>query len=167
MSAWRYIPGRWWIFAIPHIVFLLVGTAILLSYANGLRLQDSWFPMDEMLFLGIFFIAFPPLFTAVLLFRIRRGNIREEILLREGVPVEAVLLSMTETGTTVNNTPEIEMELSLSLPDGVTRVVRHRCFVSFLDLAGLSPGDRLQVTVDPQDPDRMVVMTSKIIPESD
>ncbi len=165
MNAWRYIPGRWWIFAIPHIVFLVVGIVILLAYANGLRTPDSWFPMDEMLFLGIFFIAFPPLFTAVLLVRIRRGNIREEALLENGVPVEAVLLSMMETGTTVNNAPEIEMELSLNLPDGGTRVVRHRCFVSLLDIARLSPGDRLQAAVDPEDPDRMVVVTSRIIPE--
>ena len=167
MSAWRYIPGRWWIFAIPHIVFLVVGIVILLAYANGLRAPDTWFPMDEMLFLGIFFIAFPPLFTAALLVRIRRGNTREEALLREGIPVEAVLLSMMETGTTVNNAPEIEMELSLNLPDGGTRIVRHRCFVSLLDLARLSPGDRLHASVGPEDPDRMVVITSKVIRESD
>ncbi len=167
MSAWRYIPGRWWIFAIPHLVFLVVGIVILLAYANGLRTPDSWFPMDEMLFLGILFIAFPPLFTAVLLFRIRRGNIREEAILENGVPVEAVLLSMMETGTTVNNAPEIEMELSLNLPDGSTRVIRHRCFVSLLDLAGLSIGDRLPAAMDPEDPDRMVVMTSKVIPAPD
>ena len=167
MSAWRYIPGRWWIFAIPHTVFLVVGIVILLAYTNGLRAPDTWFPMDEMLFLGIFFIAFPPLFTAVLLFRIRRGNIREETLLEEGIPVEAVLLSMTETGTTVNNAPEIEMELSLNLPDGSTRIVRHRCFVSLLNIVRLSPGDRLLATVDPEDPERMVVITSNVIPESE
>ena len=167
MSAWRYIPGRWWIFAIPHVVFLVVGIVILLAYAGGLRVPDSWFPMDEMLFLGITFIVFPPLFTAILLFRIRRGNIREEALLREGIPVEVVILSMTETGTTVNNAPEIDMELSLNLPDGTIRKFRHRCFVSILDLAGLSPGDRLHATVDPENPDRMVVITSKVISESD
>ncbi len=167
MSTWRYIPGRWWIFVIPHVVFLVVGIVILLAYAGGLRTPDSWFPMDEMLFLGIIFIAFPPLFTTVLLLRIRRGNIREEALLREGIPVEVVILSMTETGTTVNNAPEIDMELSLNLPDGGTRVVRHRCFVSLLDLARLSRGDRLHATVDPEDPDRMVVITSKVISESD
>jgi len=157
MSAWRYIPGRWWIFAIPHTVFLIVGIIILLAYAGGLRTPNTWFPMDEMLFLGIFFIVFPPLFTAAFLLKIRRGNIREETLLRDGIPVEVVLLSMTETGTTVNNAPEIDMELSLNLPDGGTRIVRHRCFVSLLDLARLSPGDRLQATVDPEDPDRMKV----------
>ncbi len=167
MSAWRYIPGRWWIFAIPHVVFLAVGIAILLAYAGGLRTPDSWFPMDEMLFLGIFFIVFPPLFTAVLLLRIRRGNIREESLLKDGIPVEVVILSMTETGTTVNNAPEIDMELSLNLPDGGARVIRHRCFVSLLDLARLSPGDRLHASVGPEDPDRMVVITSKVIRESD
>ena len=167
MSAWRYIPGRWWIFAIPHVVFLAVGVVILLAYAGGLRASDTWFPMDEILFLGITFIVFPPLFTAALLFRIRRGNIREEALLREGIPVEVVILSMTETGTTVNNAPEIDMELSLNLPDGSIRKFRHRCFVSTLDLAGLSPGDRLHATVDPENPDRMVVITSEVIPESD
>jgi len=167
VSAWRYIPGRWWIFAIPHTVFLIVGIVILLAYAGGLRTPDTWFPMDEMLFLGITFIVFPPLFTAALLLKLRRGNIREETLLRDGIPVEVVLLSMTETGTTVNNAPEIEMELSLNLPDGGTRVIRHRCFVSLLDLARLSPGDRLYATVDPDDPDRMVVMTSKVAWESD
>lgn len=159
MSAWRYIPGRWWIFAIPHVVFFVVGIVILWAYVNGLRVPDSWFPMDEMLFLGITFIVFPPLFTAILLFKIRRGNIREEALRREGIPVEVVILSMTETGTTVNNAPEIDMELSLNLPDGGTRIVRHRCFVSLLDLVRLSPGDRLHATVDPEDPDRMVVIT--------
>ncbi len=167
MSAWRYIPGRWWIFAIPHVVFLVVGIVILLAYAGGLRVPDSWFPMDEMLFLGITFIVFPPLFTVALLFKIRRGNIREEALLREGIPVEVVILSMTETGTTVNNAPEIDMELSLNLPDGSIRKFRHRCFVSTLDLVRLSPGDRLHATVDPENPDRMVVITSKVISESD
>jgi len=167
MSAWRYIPGRWWIFAIPHVTFLIVGAAILVAYANGLRAPDTWFPMDEMLFLGIFFIAFPPLFTAILLLKIRKGNIREEELLRSGIPVEAILLSMTETGTTVNNAPEIEMELSMTLPNGNIGKVRHRCFISILDLAGLSPGDRLPVRIDPEDPDNIVVLTTKVIKETE
>lgn len=139
--------------------------------------QESKDNRDEWAALGVgngmrknqvsYCLIFPSLFTAILLLRIRKGNIREETLLRNGISVEAVLLSMTETGTTMNNAPEIEMELSLNLPDGGTRVVRHRCFVSILNLARLSPGDRLQVTMDPEDPDRMVVITSKVIPESD
>ena len=68
---------------------------------------------------------------------------------------------MTETGTTVNNAPEIEMELSMTLPNGNIGKVRHRCFVSLLDLARLSPGTRLQATVDPEDPARMLVITTK------
>ena len=167
MSAWRYIPGRWWIFAIPLIVFLVVGTAILVAYGNGLRTPDTWFPMDEILFLGIFFIVFPPLFTFFLVFKMKKGNRREAELLRDGIKLEAVLLSMTETGTTVNNAPEIEMELSLELPDGFAMKVKHRCFVSLLDLVNLSPGNRLSVVMDPEIPDRMVVLTSKIPPESD
>ena len=134
MSAWRYIPGRWWIFAIPLVVFLVVGIAVLAAYSTGLRTPDTWFPMDEILFLGIFFIVFPPLFTLFLMFNIRKGNRREEKILRDGIQLEAVLLSMTETGTTVNNAPEIEMELSLELPDGSTMKVKHRCFVSLLHL---------------------------------
>ncbi len=160
MSAWRYIPGRWWIFAIPLVVFLFVGVALLVAYSNGLRTPDTWFPMDEILFLGILFIVFPPLFTILLVFNIRKGNRREEKLLRDGIQLEAILLSMTETGTTVNNAPEIEMELSLELPDGSTINVKHRCFVSLLDLANLSIGDRLPVVMDPENPDRIVVLTS-------
>lgn len=85
MSAWRYIPGRWWIFAIPHVTFLVVGIVILAAYGNGLRTPDTWFPMDEILLLGIIFIVFPPLFTFLLMLKIRKGNRREEKLLRDGI----------------------------------------------------------------------------------
>lgn len=115
--------------------------------------------MDEILFLGILFIVLPPLFTSLLVFNIRKGNRREEKLLRDGIKLEAILISMTETGRTVNNAPEIEMEFSLELPDGSTIDVKHRCFVGLLDLANLSIGDRLPVAMDSEDSDRIVVLT--------
>jgi len=158
MSAWRYIPGRWWIFAIPNTVFLVVGIALLIAHANGLRAPDTWFPMDEILFLGIFFILFPPLYSVLLYLRIRKGNSVEKDILRNGIRTDGKLLSMVETGKTVNNSPEIEMELLLDLPGGGTRKITHRCFISIINLAAMSTGDRLPVIIDPAHPGRMIVL---------
>ncbi len=160
MAKWEYIRGSWWIFVIPHIVFLTIGIVLLTAYSNGLRTpESSWFPMDEILFLGIVFIVFPPIATLFLIFRINKHNRKQDLIIKDGIELQGEILSVCETGLEVNDTPEIEMMLLIEFPDGTKQEIKHRCFVNLLDLSKLSPGISIPVCIDPIKTERLVVNT--------
>ncbi len=105
MAKWEYIRGSWWIFVIPHIVFLTVGIVLLITYSNGLRTpESSWFPMDEILFLGIVFIVFPPIATLFLIFRINKHNRKQDLIIKDGIQLQGKILSLCETGNLILET---------------------------------------------------------------
>lgn len=95
-------------------------------------------------FVGVFGLAFGPLFRA-------------SKLLQTGIPAEAKILKVWDTGTTVNEQPEIELLLEVEPKSGARYETKTKAVVSRLQAAWYMPGARVGVRVDPKNPNRVVI----------
>lgn len=159
MTAWHRIKGRGWIFAIPIVVFTLVGTALILLDVVAdpvMRPGPPWY--ESFLFLGIFFILAPWIATLWVVLFIKRGQREERDLLERGIRGEATLISISETGLYTNNIPQVEMVLDIRWCTHPEYRVVHREHVNLIDLPILVPGRELAVVIDPDNHDNILVL---------
>ncbi|MCD4701502.1 MAG: hypothetical protein K8S24_06560 [Candidatus Aegiribacteria sp.] len=152
MAAWHYIKGRWWIFAIPTVSFLIIGTALVIldTVADpSPGWSRPWY--DSMLFLGIFFIISPLVAILWILGWTRRGRHIERELLERSIPGRAIIVSIMETGLYTNNVPEVEMVLEVVTDMHPAYRVVHREHVNLIALSKFLPGVEIEVRVDSKD----------------
>ena len=81
-----------------------------------------------------------------------REGARAGRLQAHGVPARARVLSVTPTGTQVNDTPQMNLDLEVHLAGKSPYQARARSFVPITSLPMLVPGAHVAVRVDPQDP---------------
>lgn len=89
--------------------------------------------------------------------RVLSGIKQQNQLLDTGVPAEATILSLEDTGVQLSNNPQVRLMLEVRPTDRPSYQTETKCFVSFLKLAQLQPGSNVQVRVDPVDPNRVAV----------
>ncbi|MBG0815510.1 hypothetical protein [Planomonospora sp. ID82291] len=87
-----------------------------------------------------------------------RGN---DDLLAGGVPAAAVVLSMRDTGMTVNDQPLVGFELEVRPEGAAPYRVAHRETLPRLLVGAVLPGSALSVRIDPADPRRLAVDWSR------
>lgn len=78
-------------------------------------------------------------------------------LMATGLLGRATVQSVRETGTTIDENPQIEFELLVTVDDREAYSVTHRQAVSPLVLANFQPGASIPVRVDPADPLRVLI----------
>ncbi|GAA3160529.1 hypothetical protein [Nonomuraea roseoviolacea] len=78
-------------------------------------------------------------------------------LLLNGSPASAVVLSMRDTGVTVNDLPMAVFELEVRRPGSEPYRVAHREPIPRLLVGAVLPGSPLAVRVDPHDPARLAI----------
>lgn len=72
-----------------------------------------------------------------------------------GVPASATVVSITDTGLTVNKDPQIRLVLDIAANDGGTRRVVVLALISRVEVGRYTPGAVVDVLVDPRDPGRV------------
>jgi len=82
---------------------------------------------------------------------------REQELLRSGRVGRATVSGVRQTGTFVNDNPECELELQVSVDGGDPYRVTHRQVLAMIALPGFQPGASVPVRVDPEDPLNLVI----------
>jgi hypothetical protein len=69
----------------------------------------------------------------------------------------ATVMALRDTGTTINEDPQVELDLQVTL-DGVSPyMVTHRQVISRLAVPGFQPGATVPVKVDPEDLQSLIV----------
>ena len=79
-------------------------------------------------------------------------------ILQTGLPGKAKVLSLAETGVTVNNAPQVLLNLEVT-PDHTRRPyqVQTKQVISMVHIPQFQPGARLLVRVDPNDPNQVAI----------
>lgn len=79
-------------------------------------------------------------------------------ILQTGMPGKAKVLSLAETGMTVNNAPQILLTLEVT-PDHTRRPyqVQTKQIVSIVHIPQFQPGAKLLVRIDPNDPNQVAI----------
>jgi hypothetical protein len=69
----------------------------------------------------------------------------------------ATVTALRDTGMTVNDNPQVELDLDVSVDGTPVYPVTHRQVISRLAIAGFQPGATVPVRVDPQDPRTLII----------
>lgn len=78
-------------------------------------------------------------------------------LMATGLIGQATVESLRDTGMTINDNPQIEFDLLVTVESRDPYPVTHRQAVSRLVLANFQPGASIPVRVDPADPTRVLI----------
>jgi hypothetical protein len=81
---------------------------------------------------------------------------RSAYFFENGIPGIATVLSVEDTGTCINNCPQIELHLEISIPGHKPYNVIHKQCFSPLILAQFQRGSTIPVLVDPKKPKRII-----------
>lgn len=82
---------------------------------------------------------------------------RAEKLEHEGIPGNARILEMTQTGAYVNQNPRVRLKLRIEAPGVETFEVKHTYTVPMIGLGGLAVGGTLPVYLDRRDTSRFAI----------
>jgi hypothetical protein len=120
--------------------------------------------MPSITLIIILSVVLPALLAAITIFFVVRfflGLMREsrqrQWLLRNGEPAEAEILSISDTGVTVNDNPRVALRLFVRPKSRTGFEATTKLLVSRLSLAAFQPGAKIQVRFDPNDLQRVAV----------
>jgi hypothetical protein len=148
---WVLTKGWWWTWAVllaPGLVALVIGIL-----DRGARTSDDTLPLWAF---GIVWIFLQLMIMGAIFVFMDRQKRRAAYFRENGIPGTATILAAATTGTTVNDMPQIELELEIET-SGRNRytIIDRRCW-SPLSLAGLQKGAKLAVLVDPRHPKKIM-----------
>jgi len=103
-------------------------------------------------------LAIPAAICAVVIFVFVVPMVRQNRLLRSGRPAKAVIARVFDTGTTVNQHPQVRLELDVRRPDGTTYRAATTAVVSRLQAPFYQPGQTVEVRFDPKNPARVALV---------
>jgi uncharacterized membrane protein len=103
-------------------------------------------PMEGSI-LSLFFVAV----CAAVYWKIIRPILQSRALLKTGMPADAIVIKGRDTGTTVNNSPKVELLLEVRPENDAPFQVKTTQLVSRLQASLLQSGTSVQVMYDPAD----------------
>jgi hypothetical protein len=112
---------------------------------------------------GTTFLMIGGIWTAVGVFlmllgrRMVRGFRAREALRATGLPGQARILSATQTGLSVNDQPQVELELEVEASGRPAYKATRKEIVPLIALGRLSSGQPLPVKVDPKNPQNLAI----------
>lgn len=112
---------------------------------DGLMSQRKFF-----ILMGAFFIGLNTLISGGILLSALGRNRRLQRLEAAGLRGSATVLQVHETGTYINNQPQVWMELQVNLPNRDPYFVEKRMVVPYTRLGQVEVNSAINVLVDPQ-----------------
>lgn len=82
---------------------------------------------------------------------------KSRYLMAAGQPGRATISAIRQTGTMVNDNPECDLDLQVTVNGSAPYPVTHRQVIALVALASFQPGATISVRVDPADPGSLVV----------
>jgi hypothetical protein len=90
-------------------------------------------------------------------FRVFRGMAADKALLESGLPAPAVILSVEDTGVTMNDNPQARLTLQVTPPNRPPFQAVVTTFVGRLQIGMLVPGQSVSVRYDPNDISKVAI----------
>ena len=140
------------------LIFVVsVGASIYLMFFGPEKIQTEGKGIADLTgngeLLGIIAVAVSFVIVAVSLFSVYRLMNPPEI--KNGIAARAEVLEVSDTGTTLNENPQIKLLLKIKKPDGSTYEAEVKTLVSRLNAANVRPGCQADVKFDPNNPKRV------------
>ncbi|MBM4241481.1 MAG: hypothetical protein FJ150_07475 [Euryarchaeota archaeon] len=152
-----------WIFLVTTVPLLTVGIIFLILgfMASPEALTDDGYSLKNFYYtMGGAFVIFPLITTIGVLLYYRRINVRETNLIQNGIRGEAEILHQEQTGSYLNELPQVKFQLEVTLSDGDIYQIEHKDYISMLDLNSIGVGRKLPVFVDPNNQKNLLLIYS-------
>jgi hypothetical protein len=94
-------------------------------------------------------------FTGFIIWRVMKGIAPNRQILQNGIPAKATIRQVWQTGTFINNNPQVGMQLEVQPPNGVPYVAQVNAVVPMVNIPQFQPGVVLPVKISPTDPSRV------------
>lgn len=145
--------NKLWIITTAPLVIVGFGFVIFGIMASPEALTDDGYSLKNFFYLmGGAFIFFPLMGTLGVYYYYKRINDRETFLINEGMRGEAEILSREQTGTYINEQPEVKFKLLITTPDLAPYELEHKEIVNLLDMGSIPEGRKIPVAVNPDNP---------------
>jgi uncharacterized membrane protein YhaH (DUF805 family) len=132
-------------------IFFIIGMISVFAYAFGLAFVLKKEP-NPLIIIGIvFFLILLPLFVPMI-----RKSMLKKRLQKEGLKGTGRLLDSRQTGTYINNQPEMILSLEITGQFGDTWEAEMREVIPLSMLYAMAPGTLFSVLYDPQDNSKVV-----------
>jgi len=86
-------------------------------------------------------------------------EIRHNRLVKKGIPVPGRLLSVDETGTYINDAPEIELVVTFTRKDGTPDTATTEFVPTLRTLHMYQPEANVTIAYDPEEPDEITIIS--------
>ena len=132
----------WWAFALMWIPFL---TLIGLPAGDHPWSELPTFTRYSLVVSGVLAVVSTLLLVGAPIV----SAIQNRAVLTNGLPTQATILKMSDTGTTINNDPVVRLLLEVRPPDQPTFQAEAERLISRLQIPQFQPGAVVQVKYDP------------------
>lgn len=146
---WKTSKGTTLITTVP-LLAVGIGLLYLGFTASPDALTDDGYSLQNFFYImGGFFLIGPLITTIGISLFYKRANDREIYLTQSGIRGEAEILHREQTGTYINELPQVKFLLQLTMPDRESYQMEYKDVISMLDLGSINVGTKLPVFVDP------------------
>lgn len=115
---------------------------------------DDGFPLSFFYFIMGAIFLFTPF---IILMFVAIMNARERIFIEKGIDARGEIVSVTETGTYVNNLPKLAFKIQVFRSGFAPYEVEHEAVVSYLSIPRLQVGAIVNIKVSPQNPRKIMI----------
>jgi hypothetical protein len=112
----------------------------------------SWMPWYTFPIIIMSF-AVPVFFVVKLL----RGSAERSRILAQGIPAQATILQIWETGVRVNDSPQVGFRISVMPPSGIPYETQTTMVISQLMIPRIQPGAVVRAKLDPANPNNVAL----------
>lgn len=144
-----------WIFLVTTVPLLVVGIVFIVFgfMAPPEALTDDGYSLKNFYYImGGSFLFFPLISVIGVSLYYKRINDRETFLIQNGIPGEAEILHREQTGTYINELPQVKFLLQVTVSGEEPYQMEYKDVVSMLDMGSINVGAKLPVFVDPNNP---------------
>ena len=78
-------------------------------------------------------------------------------IMKSGISAQATIQNVWQTGTYVNNSPQVGMQLEVRPPSGVPYVAQVNAIIPLINLPQFQPGAVVPVKIHPTDPSKVAL----------
>jgi len=137
------------------IIFLFIGVIIAIAVTGFVTVSQGRFGIFIVLAIIFQFVILAFIFSII-----RKSQLNKEKLLKTGESAKARILSVSDTGVTINNKPRIALQLEVTPETGLPFNVKIHTLISRFQPVIYQPGMVLQVKYDPNNLDNVVIESS-------
>ena len=117
--------------------------------------QDSIQVLIDILVVFSLVVIISTLFFSLRKYSREQAEIAET--LQNGEPAQAKILKLIDTGSSVNDSPKVILQLEIYPPEGIAYPAEIKFYVPRLNVAQVQPGNMIAVKINRQDKTKIAV----------